>query len=78
MQASAQTLLGRMYTDVHAQAHPQQMQPIVHLRPKASAVDATAVPHAPSFISLYLLGPTNNADPPTSLQNEAISSEARG
>ena len=44
------------------------MQPIVHSRPKASAMDATAVPRAHLFKSLYLLGPTDNADLPTSLQ----------
>ena len=44
------------------------MQPIVHSRPKASAMDATAVTRAHLFISLYLLGPTDNADPPTSPQ----------
>ena len=31
-------------------------------------MDATAVSRAHSFISLYLLGPTDNADPPTSPQ----------
>ena len=31
-------------------------------------VCATAVPRAHLFISLYLLGPTDNADPPTSPQ----------
>ena len=31
-------------------------------------MDTTAVPHAHLFISLYLLGPTDNADPPTSPQ----------
>ena len=31
-------------------------------------MDATAVPRAHLFISLYLLGPTDNADPPTSPQ----------
>ena len=44
------------------------MQPIVHSWPKASAMDATAVPHTNLIISLYLLGPTVNADPPTSPQ----------
>ena len=38
------------------------------LRPKASAMDATAVRRAHFFISLYLLGPTDNTDPPTSPQ----------
>ena len=44
------------------------MQLIIHLQPVASAMDATAVPRAHLFISLYLLGPTDNADPPTSPQ----------
>ena len=42
------------------------MQPIVLSQLKASAVDTTAVPQADLFISLYLLGPTDNADPPIS------------
>ena len=57
----------RLYTD-NAITHTRHMQPIVHSRPKASAMDATAVPRAHLFISLYLLGPTDNADPPTSPQ----------
>ena len=65
MQASARTSLCRLYTDTRAHAHTRHMQPIVHSRPKASAMDATAVLHAHFFISLYLLGPTDNADPPT-------------
>ena len=68
MQASARTSSCRLYTDTHAHAHTRHMQPIVHSRPKASAVDATAVPRVHLFISLYLLGPTDNADPPTSPQ----------
>ena len=68
MQASARTSLCRLYTDMRAHAHTRHMQPIVHSRPKASAVDATAVPRVHLFISLYLLGPTDNADPPTSPQ----------
>ena len=44
------------------------MQPIVHSWPKALAMDATAVPRAHLFISLYLLGPTDSADSPTSSQ----------
>ena len=44
------------------------MQPIVHSQLKASTVDAAAVPHAHVFISLYLLAPTDNADPPISPQ----------
>ena len=68
MQASSQTLLYRLYTDTFAHAHTLHMQPIVHLRPKASAVDAMAVPRAHLFISLYLLGLTENADPPTTPQ----------
>ena len=44
------------------------MQPIVHSRPKAPAMDATAVPRAYLFISLYLLGPRDNADSPTNPQ----------
>ena len=35
---------------------------------KPRHVDAAAVPRANLFISLYLLGPTDNADPPTSPQ----------
>ena len=53
---------------MRAHAHTRHMQPIIHLRPKASATDAVAVPRAHLFISLYLLGPTDNADPPTSPQ----------
>ena len=68
MQASAQTSLCTLYTDTRAHAHIRHMQPIVHSRPKASVMDATTVPHAHLFISLYLLGPTDNADPPTSPQ----------
>ena len=45
------------------------MQPIIHLQPKASAMDAMTVPCAHLFISFYLLGPTDNADPPTSPQS---------
>ena len=44
------------------------MQPIVHSRPKAPAMDATAVPRAYLFISLYLLGPRDNTDSPTNPQ----------
>ena len=44
------------------------MQPIVELQLKVSAVDATAVPRSRLFISLYLLDPTDNTDPPTSPQ----------
>ena len=44
------------------------MQPVIHTRLKASAMDAMAVPCAHLFISLYLLGSTDNADPPTSPQ----------
>ena len=43
-------------------------QPIIHSRPKASAMDTTVVPRAHLFISLYLLCPTDNTDPPTSPQ----------
>ena len=68
MQASARTSLCRLYTDTRAHAHTRHMPPIVHSRPKASAMDATAVPRSHLFISLYLLGPTDNADPPTSPQ----------
>ena len=68
MQASARTSLCRLYTDTHAHAHTQHMQAIVHLWPEASAMDTTAVPRAHLFISLCLLGPTDNADPPTSIQ----------
>ena len=31
-------------------------------------MDATAVPHVHLFVNLYLLGPTDNTDPPTSPQ----------
>ena len=68
MQASAQTSLWRLYTDTREPALTRHMQPVVHSRPKASAMDAKAVPRAHLFISLYLLGPTDNADPPTSQQ----------
>ena len=68
MQASARTSLCRLYTDTRAHAHIRHMQPIVHLLPKASVMDSMAVPHAHLFISLYLLGLTENADPPTSPQ----------
>ena len=68
MQASTQTSLRRLYGDTCAHAHTQHMQPIIHSQPKVSAMDATAVPRAHLFISLYLLGPTDNADPPTSPQ----------
>ena len=68
MQASARTSLCRLYTDTRAHAHTRHMQPIVHSRPKASAMDATALPRADVFIGLYLLGPTDNADRPTSPQ----------
>ena len=53
---------------MRAHAHTRHMQPIIHSWPKALAMDATAVPCAHLFISLYLLGPTDNADPPTSPQ----------
>ena len=68
MQASAWTSLCRLYTDTCAHVHTRHIQPIVHSRPKASAVDAMAVPHTHLFISLYLLGPRDNTDPPTSPQ----------
>ena len=68
MQASSQTSVCRLCTDTRADVNTWHMQPIVHLWPKALAVDATAVPHAHLFFSLYLLGPTDNADPPTSPQ----------
>ena len=68
MQASARTLLCMLYTDTRAHAHMRHMQPIVHSRPRASAMDATAVPCAHLFISLYLLGSTDNANPPISPQ----------
>ena len=64
MQASAWTSLCRLYTDMRALAHTWQMQPIIQSRPKASAMDAMAMPHSHLFISLYLLGPTDNVDPP--------------
>ena len=79
MQASAQTSLCRLYTDTRAHADTRCMQPIIHSWPKASTMDATAVgwlvvwfnarlSRARLSISLYLLGPTDNADPPTSPQ----------
>ena len=68
MQASARTSLCGLCTDTRADAHTRHMQPIVHSSPKASAMDATAMPRAQFFISFYLLGPTDNADPPTSPQ----------
>ena len=42
--ASAQTSLCRLYTDMHAHAYKRHMQPIIHSQPKASTMDATAVP----------------------------------
>ena len=68
MQASTQTSLCRLHADTRTHAHTQHMPPIVHSRLKVSAMDATALPPAHLFISLYLLGPTGNADPPTSPQ----------
>ena len=68
MQASTQTSLCRLFTDTCAHAYTRHMQPIIHWQPNASAMDAIVVPRAHLFISLYLLGPTNNADPPTSPQ----------
>ena len=55
------------------------MQPIIRLWPKAMAMDVTVVvvvvllnisfvQHAHLFVSLYLHGPKDNADPPTSPQ----------
>ena len=41
---------------------------MVRSQPKASAMDTTAVLGAQLFSSLYLLGPTDNADPPSSPQ----------
>ena len=38
---------------------------LIHSQPKALTMDAMAVPGTHLFISLYLLGPTDNADPPT-------------
>ena len=80
MQASARTPLCRQFADTRAHAHTQHvMQPVVHSRPKASAMDATAVPRAHLCIILYLLDPTDNAGPPTHKSSyEAISLEARG
>ena len=68
MQTSARTSLCRLYTDMRAQAHTRHMQPIVHSQLKASAMDTTAVPRTHFFITLYLLDPTDYADPPTSPQ----------
>ena len=41
---------------------------MVRSQPKASAMDTPAVLGAQLFSSLYLLGPTDNADPPSSPQ----------
>ena len=68
MKASARTSLCKLYTDTRVHTHTRHIQLIVHSRPKASAMDATALPRAHVFIGLYLLGPTDNADPPTSPQ----------
>ena len=68
MQSSDRTSLCRLYTDTRVHAHKRHIQPIIHSRPKASTMDATAVPRAHLFISLYQLDPTDNADPPTSPQ----------
>ena len=65
MQALAWILLCRLYTDMHARVHTRHMQPIVHSRLKALAMEATAVPLTDLFICLYLLGPTDNVHPPT-------------
>ena len=46
IQASARTSFRRLYADIRAQAHPRHIQPIVHLWPEASAMDAMAVPCA--------------------------------
>ena len=73
MQASAGSLLCRLYTDMRAHAHTRHMQSIVHSRPKASAMDSKAVPRAHLFISRCLLGPTDNVDPPTSPQMRPFS-----
>ena len=58
----------RLYTDTHAHAQTWHMQPFIHSRPKALAMDTKAVPCAHIFISLYLLGPSDNADSPVSPQ----------
>ena len=68
MQASVRTLLCRLYTDMHAHAHTRHLKPFIHLQPKALAMVAMAVPRDHLFITLYLLGPTDKADPPTSPQ----------
>ena len=52
MQASARTSLCRLYTDTCAHADTRHMQPVVHSRPKASAMDVTAVQRAHLVISL--------------------------
>ena len=75
MKASARTSLCRLYTDSRAHAHTRRMQPIVNSRPKASAMDSTAVPRTHLFISLYLLGPTDNADPPIHKWSHFLQSE---
>ena len=51
---------------MRAHAHTPNMQPNAHSRLKSLAMDPMAVPRTHSFMSLYPLGPTDNADPPTS------------
>ena len=54
------------------------MQPIIHSQQTVAmdattlAMDATAVPHVHLFITVYLLGPTDNTDPPTSPQMRTL------
>ena len=59
MQASAQTSLCKLYTDMHAHAHSHtgHMQPLVHSQPEASVMDIMAVPSAHLFIGPYLWVP---------------------
>ena len=63
---------------MHAQAHTWHMQPIIHSQQTVAmdattlAMDATAVPHVHLFITVYLLGPTDNTDPPTSPQMRTL------
>ena len=62
---------GCTQTRVHMLTHDTRSLSSI-LRPKASAMDATAVRRAHFFISLYLLGPTDNADLPIKSTNEAV------
>ena len=48
---------------------------LIHSQPKALTMDAMAVPGTHLFISLYLLGPTDNADPPIHKWSHFLQSE---